>query len=349
MTCYSIAKQLNTLGVPTRYRKDKRGVRGKTTANLWRPGRVYNMLRNPTYKGEWTYGKRTKKRQPLLITVTSPTIVDAATFDKAQSRLKDNNLWSDRNAKRFYLLRGLVKCDLSGHSYSGYYSHSTRNGELRYYRCNRNGNRGNLLSEACESPSVPAKLLEDLVWGKIIDFVRNPETVKRMVANRLESTNEDNYRSDIHGDERRLEEFIEAEKRLLRLYADPKNKFSRDALDSQLEEIIQSRDLIKKRIIELTEAQLSEKEQRKRLENISFILGRLSQSVQNANNETKRFIIENLLLEVRVSKDTVGNPALRIVFAFEDNYSLSACYNDTDYGEQINQLHSARMPLRVLW
>ncbi len=349
MTCYSIAPQLNALGIPTRYSIDGRGIRGKATAKLWRPGRVYNMLRNPTYRGEWLYGKRSKKRPNLLVKSECPSIVDDATFEKTQTRLKNNNLWSDRNAKRIYLLRGLVKCDLCGHSYSGYYSHSTRNGELRYYRCNRNGNRGNLLSEACESPSVPAKLLEDLIWGKIIDFVRNPETVKKMVANRLESTNEDNHRSDISEAERRLEELIEAEKRLLRLYADPKNKFSRDALDSQLEEIIQSRDFIKKRICELTEAQLSEKEQRKRLENISFILGRLSQSVQNADNETKRFIIENLLLEVRVSKDTQGNPALRIVFAFEENYSLSACYNDTNYESENHQLQSSRMPLRLFW
>jgi site-specific DNA recombinase len=179
MTCYSIAPQLNALGIPTRYSKDGRGIRGKATVKLWRPGRVYNMLRNPTYKGEWIYGKRSKKRLNSVVTSTCPPIVDSDTFDKARNRLKDHCLWSDRNSKRLYLLRGLVKCEICGHSYSGYCSHSTRSGELQYYRCNRNGNRGNLLSEACDSPSVPAKLIEDWVWEKITDFVKNPETVKR--------------------------------------------------------------------------------------------------------------------------------------------------------------------------
>ena len=58
MTTYSIAQRLNALAVPTRYSKDGRGVRGKATAGIWRPGRVYNMLKNPAYKGEWQYGKR---------------------------------------------------------------------------------------------------------------------------------------------------------------------------------------------------------------------------------------------------------------------------------------------------
>ena len=39
------------------------------------------------------------------------------------------------------------------------------------------------------------------------------------------------------------------------------------------------------------DAQATEKEQRKRLENIDFILGRLSQSIANVFPETKRFII----------------------------------------------------------
>ena len=63
MTCYTIAKRLNALAVPTRYSKDRRGIRNKATTGIWRPGRVYNMLRNPAYKGEWEYGKRSKKRQ----------------------------------------------------------------------------------------------------------------------------------------------------------------------------------------------------------------------------------------------------------------------------------------------
>ena len=131
--------------------------------------------------------------------------------------------------------------------------------------------------------------------------------MKKLIENRLESTSNDGYEIQIKDAEKRLEDLIEAEKRLLRLYADPKSQFSKEALDSELDEIIQSRDILKKHIYELTDAQSYEKEYRKRLENIDFILSRLSKSIQHATPETKRAVIENLLLEVRVGKDDDGN------------------------------------------
>ncbi|MFW9875837.1 MAG: recombinase family protein [Candidatus Thorarchaeota archaeon] len=342
MTCYSIAPQLNALGIPTRYRKDGRGIRGKATANLWRPARVYNILRNPTYKGEWVYGKRSKKRLSPPITTQCPSIVDIDTFDRAQSQLRANSLWSDRNSKRFYLLRGLIKCDICGHSYCGYTTRSVKNGEVKYYRCNRNGNRGNLLSEACNSPIIPAKLIEDCIWEKIRDFVSNPETVSRVIESRLESKGNYNYSVDINDAENRLEELMESEKRLLRLYADPRSQFSKEALDSGLDEIVNSRNILKKHISELTEAQVSEKEYRKRLENIEFVLSQLSNNIKSATPETKRAVIENLLLEVRIGKDEEGNSFIRMIFAFDENKLLPSYSNKTTTNVENHQLGSSR-------
>ena len=347
-TCYSIAKRLNALGIPTRYAKDKRGVRGKATANLWRAGRVYNMVRNTAYKGEWVYGKRAATKQNTLINGSIPHIVDPSTFDKAQIRLRENSLWADRNCKRFYLLRGLVRCEICGHSYSGYAAHSTRHGEIRYYRCNVNGSRGNLPFKSCDSPSVRADLLEGLVWQQVSEFVRNPETVKRAITDRLQSRNKNGYMVEINESEHRLEELLEAEKRLLRLYADPHNRFSKEALDTEINEIAHSKELIQKHLQELIEAQENEKEQIRRLENIDFILGRLNQSVKHASPEVKRQVIESLLQEVRVGKDNEGNATLRIIYAFEGENVSGLCYDDSDVQDKSVQLGSARMSLWLL-
>ncbi len=46
LSCYAIALRLNAMGIPTRYKKDGRGIRGKETAGIWRSSRVYNLLRN---------------------------------------------------------------------------------------------------------------------------------------------------------------------------------------------------------------------------------------------------------------------------------------------------------------
>ncbi|MFC1924067.1 recombinase family protein [Chloroflexota bacterium] len=314
LSCYGIAKRLNALGIPTRYGKDGRGIRGRATAAIWRPGRVYNMIRNTAYKGEWIYGKRGKKKQ--LIKGKCPAIVTEAIFEKAQIRLKENNLWADRNCHRLYLLRGLVKCDLCGHSYSGYYSRSTRNGEIRYYRCNQNGQRGNLMSQRCDSPTITAGLIEDLVWQHISEFVQKPEIVREALQDKFDATNQASYAADLEQARQRFGELNEAESRLLRLYADPSGNYSKEALDDAMSDIKSSRELVRRRIQELEEAMITEQEQSRKLEDIKETLATLKDRIQNATPDIKRQVIEKLLQEIRVSKCEDGTPTLKIVYAF---------------------------------
>ena len=50
-TCPHIASEFNSLGIPTSYRRDGRGVRGRRTQGLWRSGHIRNLVVNPVYKG----------------------------------------------------------------------------------------------------------------------------------------------------------------------------------------------------------------------------------------------------------------------------------------------------------
>jgi len=268
MTTYSIAGRLNLLGIPTRYAKDGRGIRGKATANKWRPGRIYNMLRNTAYKGEWTYGKRSKTRKGSPITVECPPIIDTATFDIAQRRLRENSLRSDRNSERVYPLRGLVKCEICGHSYCGG-AYNTKNGEVRYYRCTRGGMRGGELNEGCLSLTVLAEPLEDLVWEHISNFIRRPKTVKKMLAKCKNRKKGGGLEVELSHAEQRLEELFEAEKRLLRLYAEPNSPVTKEALDSQVREIVNQRELLKKHLNELRETNIMEIERDQKLDSMS--------------------------------------------------------------------------------
>ena len=337
ISCYTIAQRLNAFGIPTRYARDERGVKGKTTASIWRPGRVYNMLRNTTYKGKWIYGKRGKKKQ--LIEADCPAIIEGSTFEQAQARLKENNLWADRNHRRQYLLQGLIKCDLCGHSYTGYYSHSTSNGELRYYRCNRNGNRGNLLSERCDAPTIRADLVEDLIWQQISEFIQKPEVIKRALENKFDACRQATCIAEIAQARHRLDELKEAERRLLRLYADPSRNYSKEALDGALTDIARDKRLVQKRVHDLEEAMAGEDEQRRKLADVQAILVTLKERVRNVTFEVKQQVVRNLVSEIRVGKSDDGTPTLKIVYAFSEDW--------LDKPEAV-QLHSARMPLRLL-
>lgn len=337
ISCYAIAQRLNAFGIPTRYAKDKRGIRGKTTAGIWRPGRVYNMLRNTAYKGKWIYGKRGKKKQ--LIEAECPAIIEESTFEQAQARLKENNLWADRNHRRLYLLQGLIKCDLCGHSYTGYYSHSTSNSELRYYRCNRNGNRGNLLSERCDAPTIRADLVEDLIWQQISEFIQKPGVVRRALEDKFDACHEAERIAHLAQARQRLEQLQEAEQRLLVRYADPADDYSLEALDGALAEIKGSRKLVEARIRSLEEAIASDDDQRRKLADVQVVLAALKDGIQNATLEVKQGVVRNLVSEIRVGRSHDGTPALKIVYAFSKDW-----LND----RTPVQLHSSRVPLWLL-
>ena len=114
LSCFKIADYLNAMGVPPAYAKDGRevlrdshgpeGKRKKTTAGIWRPSRIRNLVTNTVYKGVHIYGKRSKKPRELIERPVPP-VVEPDTWQRAQETLRKNQLFSRRNAKRRYLLR----------------------------------------------------------------------------------------------------------------------------------------------------------------------------------------------------------------------------------------------------
>ena len=256
-SCITIARRLNAMGIPTRYTKDGRGVRGKGTAGIWRPARVCNMLKNPAYKGEWEYGKRSKKKGQIIKGVCS-AVIDEQTFALARAKLRNNNHWSDRTRRRPYLLRGLIKCNICGHNFTGCTSRSSNNRELGYYRCNMNVNRGRIFSERCPTPNVKADIVEELVWQQVCEIILNPEVAKQALEDKYDACNQAEYIAELSEVKHRLEELKEAEQRLLVKYADPAGNFTEEALEGASKEIRANRQVVQDRINELEKALISE-------------------------------------------------------------------------------------------
>ena len=71
-----------------------------------------------TYMGLHEYGKRTRNPNRQIITRKVPPSY-REDWRKAQQTLKSNFLFGKRNARRQYLLRGLVKCGLCQLTYVG--------------------------------------------------------------------------------------------------------------------------------------------------------------------------------------------------------------------------------------
>lgn len=181
LSCVKIADRMNALSIPTRYRIDGIKLRGKGkrvaehTAGIWRSGRIRNMLRNPAYVGRWEWGKRSKSRKvENRIQGYCPAIVGEDLFEQADRVLVNNQLFPPKNySKRNYLLRGLIKCEMCGLTFSGNYSYvAPGKKEKRYYTCNGRRQWKKLGHEKCYNESLNASEIETVVWEEIKIFVR---------------------------------------------------------------------------------------------------------------------------------------------------------------------------------
>ena len=170
-TTRGIAKRLMDLGIPT--------ARGGAH---WYPTTIRQMLRNPAYKGEFTYRrterikghaskKKTRSRpRPRAdwIVIPVPAIVDEATWDRVQTQLVQNAAFSTRNQKRHsYLLRGMIECPRCGRKYTG----AARNGRRRYRCSNTDRVVG---AKSCAPGSVSADLIEKTVWDAVTAALMDP-------------------------------------------------------------------------------------------------------------------------------------------------------------------------------
>ena len=170
--CARVARELNDLRVPTAYRRDGRGVRGKQTQGLWYAGRIRNLIVQPVYKGVLTYGRRSSSRNREVITAEVPALVSEDVWDAAQHTLAANRI-IPKNTRRLYLMRGLISCVVCGKRYIG-------TGGPRYYRyvCNgRHTDRRPPGEKGCFNVNVRGPWFDEIVWADIERALRNPGDV----------------------------------------------------------------------------------------------------------------------------------------------------------------------------
>ena len=186
---YEIAKEINALGIPTRF-----------STGYWKPSTIYQLVKSPVYKGEFcanrTYkvptGEFTRKGKPKKITKTRlpsewirvpvPPIVTPEEWDLAAEQLRKNASRSLRNAKKHdWLLSGFLRCQIC----QDYSVVSRISNSRRYYMCNsRYSEKAKRQGKACLSPYLSASDLERRVWETIQEVVYNPDLLLRRLEAR---------------------------------------------------------------------------------------------------------------------------------------------------------------------
>ena len=176
-------------------RLNRMGLARPRGGQRWHQSHLGCMLRNETYAGmlwqnRWQsqkvvdrQGQRprvklSERPKAQQIAVAVPAIVPNELFDAAQKRLDENLRLARRNAKRDYLLSGLLKhtCGsrMGGRTHSG----------VTYYHCykdqkfkapiNENGE-----PQPCSCKWVNGKSLEAAVWDTITDLLCHPDLLVR--------------------------------------------------------------------------------------------------------------------------------------------------------------------------
>lgn len=181
VSCYEIAKRLWEHGILSRGDQFPDVVIKKGQRGEWSPSTVRRILANPLYKGEWYWGKtrsvtRNGKRAQIpvpreeWIKVDVPAIVDAALWEDAQRCLAENKQRAKRNARREYLLRGMIICTCGRHFIGRYKNYLGR----AYYRC-PSSEREHWRRACPVRFSYRQEIIERVVWTYVIDEVLHPD------------------------------------------------------------------------------------------------------------------------------------------------------------------------------
>ena len=166
-SCRQVADEFNSLGVPTHYARDGRGVRGRETQAIWRAGRVRNMLVEPIYRGEQVFGKRSKTPRETISASVEP-LVSPELWQAARDALTRNRV-VPKNSRRTYLLRGIMVCTICGLKYVG-----SQNKGNAWYRCGGQTRGRGPEAGRCPSRGIRDDLIEPIVWQDIERSLRHP-------------------------------------------------------------------------------------------------------------------------------------------------------------------------------
>jgi site-specific DNA recombinase len=284
---------LNKEGIPP-YTPGKNKVsNNRVKASLWLGARVRNLIKEEVYKGTYTLGRRSSNKD-LPKTIQVPAIVSSEEWDKAQEVLKSNIIKSTRNAKRPYLLSGIVFCGECKNKYHGLLSHTTY-----YYGCGRHRFRGNDNPTKCKNKHLNAKVVENEVWADIKKFILQPELIKSFLEERRKELGPTDYKQKLKEVEIKLSNLEKKKQRYAVILGIEDNPIMKDIL-AELEKI-KNEEIALLDEKKFCEGILSQKNyEQNRLDEVESMLGKMIDKIESPTEKEKKEIISILVDKVIV-------------------------------------------------
>ena len=318
MSMRRIVRDLHQKGVPT--------ARGKP---LWAVQVIHQILHNPVYGGRYhalrkrkttpkqrradTYGKTSSEMRPvdewvyLTKVVIERPVVSWDEYLAIQDRLDANKRYSRRNAKRQYLLRGLITCEEHNRTYFG----RPRSGKSGHGYVCPIANTVDASIKKCKRKWMGGPTLEREVWDRVVTLLTSPDAILGEIK-RQRQTKEQTEASISEALERtnqRIAAREQAEMELVSLrirgglsdsiYQRQRSllKAEKGWLDEESERLRRQLEQVRHRFVTL--------------EQLYALQQRMGSKLNKANLESKRFVLEALETAVVVAPD--GN--VRVSFS----------------------------------
>jgi site-specific DNA recombinase len=303
------------------------GIRTQTGKEHWDHKTIWDMLKNPAYKGEAAFGKtrwmpvgprlRAPRGRPgqsrrgyagndapkdEWITISVPALVDAALFDAVQEQLEENRRRARIPEKGSrYFLQGLLVCARCGYAYCG----RTNDARNAYYRCAGAMNiprQG--FERVCWNKELRMDQTDAAVWQEVCRLLENPERLEQEYRQRLQPQQQPKEHEGLEAQMSKLRRGIA---RLIDSYAE--GLIDKQEFEPRVTRMRERMQYLEEHLQRLKEESEVEEELRLILERLETFAAKVKEGLQHADFQTRREIIRTLVKRVEVDEQQI-----RIVF-----------------------------------
>lgn len=233
--CYSIGLSFHDRGEPS------------PQGGLFRPERVWVIVRNPVYRGVWMADKAKG------LTVAVPPIVSDEVWDAAQAALMRHRKRGLRRTKHTYLLEGWAVCGVCGESIG---IASARKPKPRAshtyvapprYVCNHRKNVRRTGAPRCALPYRHTSEVDDRLWAALVRELSRADLLAEAAAKDQEArANRAGWVADMKEWTRRIARLTETEKQHLARHR--RGLLSAEALDVELGALARERRQLQRQV-----------------------------------------------------------------------------------------------------
>jgi site-specific DNA recombinase len=303
------------------------GIRTRTGKEHWDHKTIWDMLKNPAYKGEAAFGKtrwtpvgprlRAPRGRPAQsrrgysgkdapkdewITMPVPALVDRALFEVVQEQLEENRRRARIPEKGSrYLLQGLLVCAKCGYAYHG----RTNDARNAYYRCSgsmslpRHGGQ-----RWCWNKELRMDQTDAAVWQEVCRLLEEPQRLEQEYRRRLHPQQQ---QGEHEGLEIQMGKLRRGIARLIDSYTD--GLIDKQEFEPRVTRMRERLHQLEDQLQRLKEEAEVEEELRLILVRLETFATKVREGLHQADFQTRRDIIRALVKRVEVDEQHI-----RIVF-----------------------------------